>query len=438
MRRRKKSHSAIRVSAVLTPTSSSPPLSRHPRCLVLCDFPFFFLRLVFRKRGRPPFRGVPPAPPPLRSKSAATMTTTQHHHRQRRGRGNKRRKGPRSLSIEGRQTDGSDRQSDVGEGNDAIEREIIAQLEVQRRKRTRQLSSQGESATTTTTIVPSPGARDEPSILDSNGSRTEAEGRPPLPPPTAPVRGGGRERSVVGKFRYDPSSGRYYPISALGTTYERDRDVRVRLIRGRISTTERERDGEERIVDATEYTSGGGPPRRRRHGGIVSCGDVCRIAFRATCPPTDTAFHIERWRSSSSSLSRDRRGEEPPANDDCASGPSPTPFPCSERTRLLLTTSLEYCATSTRRNAIVSTMLGPTSVARKANVTPASSTLETLRNETRMSARLHTDGRCDGRTMRPYYAWRVRASISIPPLPRPVDEWFSMLRPLGNSRGLRP
>ena len=119
----------------------------------------------------------------------------------------------------------------------------------------------------------------------------------------------------------------------------------------------------------------------------------------------------------------------------------PPPFPCTERTKLLLKTSLEYCTSIPRRNAIVSMMLGPMSVARRACITPTLSTLDMLRNQTKKYTHPYThlleDTGCDRRQQRrPYYAWPVHTSKSGSESSS-VQEWFSMLHPLRRPRGLQ-
>jgi hypothetical protein len=329
----------------------------------------------------------------------------QQHHRQRRRNTNK---GPRS-SPEGCRSNSDDRQSGGGGGNNTIEQEIIAQLQLQRKKHARQLLREESVAAT---IATSQGTREDPSTYGLDGSRKVEKRRRSTPE---------CERSVMGNFRYDPTLKRYFPKSAFAATDKNNNDACILRIRKRISTPKNEHDG--CIVDARNLISEKGP----LHGGIVSNGDMRRIAFRGTCLPNDKVFHIEQC-ASYSSPSHDQKRKKLLANEIDAN--ILPPFPCSERTKLLLTTSLEYCTTSTRRNAIVSRMLGPMSIARKATMTPTLSTLEMLRNETKKSTHLYTNRRCDGRPIQPFYAWRVHASKS--------REWFSMLHPLRSSQGLQP
>jgi hypothetical protein len=147
--------------------------------------------------------------------------------------------------------------------------------------------------------------------------------------------------------------------------------------------------------------------------------------------------------ASSSLLLQGKKRKKPRVNA-IADGPPPfppPPFPCTERTKLLLQTSLEYCTSIQRRNAIVSMKLGPMSIARRACITPTLSTLEMLRNQTKKYTHPYThlreDTGCDGRQQRrPYCAWPVHTSKSGSESSS-VQEWFSMLHPLRRSRGLQ-
>lgn len=101
---------------------------------------------------------------------------------------------------------------------------------------------------------------------------------------------------------------------------------------------------------------------RRSGNGYVSFKDVRRIVFRGAClsmiPNSDAI-------TSSSSLQQHRgttrKTKHTKDRDD-------TKAFCTERTSLLLACSLQYCASTHRRNALVSTMIGPIVLARRARI----------------------------------------------------------------------
>ena len=103
-------------------------------------------------------------------------------------------------------------------------------------------------------------------------------------------------------------------------------------------------------------------------------------------------------------------------------------IPCTERTSLLLSTSLQYCANIQRRNAI-SSMLGPMSVARKAKIVSTSSTLEDVKRNTKqynMQSHYSIDRREEGleTCLQPFATTICKSSTSA------SCRWFSMLCPL--------
>ncbi len=376
----------------------------------------------------------------------------KQRQRQRRANINNQYKGPRSASEghnrvnNGRMftTEKPNRQSDGGGGgNNAVDDDddddIVAQLLRQREKQTELLLSK-EIATSMTTAVTStslsrPRDLSPPAAAASHASRTEERRRPPRT--TTPKK---CELSVVvGNFRYDPTLGRYFPTSAFAI--DGNNDACIQRIKEKLlpATT--------KVVDASIIDERSSTPENeqphRLGGGIVTSGDIRRIAsFRGSFLPNDTMMCHGSGRCASSSLPLHGHKRKKLRVNTTADGLPPfppPPFPCTERTKLLLRTSLEYCTSIQRRNSIVSMKLGPVSVARRARITPTSSTLAMLRDQSKKYTthppHIHPpeDTGCDERHHRgrPYYAWPVvHTSKSGSESSSSVQEWFSMLHPL--------
>ena len=371
------------------------------------------------------------------------MKKQRQRQRQRRANTNQY-KGPRSASEgngfnNGRRmtfTEKPNRQSDgggSGSGNNNAgvdgDDDIVAQLQLQRQKQTTtQPSIENSTPTTDVTSTSQSRPRDlsppaAAAALDASRMEERRRRRTTTPKKC--------ERSVVGNFRYDPTLKRYFPISAFAI--DGNNDACIQRITQKLLIDANN------IIDERASTSEN--EQLHRPGGIVTSGDVRRIAlFRGSFLPNDTMCRSSGRCAPSSLLLHGQKKKKLRVNTIADDGPPPfppPPFPCTERTKLLLQASLEYCTSIQRRNSIVSMKLGPMSIARRACITPTSSTLEMLRNQSKKyTTHPHThpleDTGCDERhhQRRPYYAWPVVHTSKSGSESSSVQEWFSMLHPL--------
>ena len=219
------------------------------------------------------------------------------------------------------------------------------------------------------------------------------------------------EPKSAGHFQYDPIRKRYFPKSMVVS--RGNYDPRAQRIRKPSPGAKAANNCENVRV-------------RRLKGSNVSIDDVRRIVFRRTC--------LSRIFNNGECAIQLKGRRKKPRDDIRANCKPPYNF-CSERTSLLLTCSLEYCASIHRRNVMVSKMVSVIVLARRATIIPNMSTLDDIRKEMLRSmhpATHHFRETSQGKILS-YTAWPVDSFTNGTTQPGTntikSPQWFSILHP---------
>ena len=209
----------------------------------------------------------------------------------------------------------------------------------------------------------------------------------------------------VGKFQYNPITKRYFPKSTF--TANGNNDACIQRVQKHLLVT----------TDVSTIDN-----QLRRPAGALTIGDIRWISFRRARLYNDNMYHNNGQRPNTIHEKKKLRANTVKK--------SPPFFPCTERTKLLLTTSLEYCAMSRKRNLIYN-MLGPIIIAKRATITPNLSTLERLRSKSEDFTKCNERSQARQFNAFPIHKWsrndvKSRSDSSS-------SELFSMLLPLSNS-----
>ncbi len=233
-----------------------------------------------------------------------------------------------------------------------------------------------------------------------------------------------------GHFQYDPVKKRYFPKSIF--TSHGNYDACANGIRKRIQGSAEDVmvEGRNKIIDKQNLLL------RWSGNGYVSFKDVRRIVFRGAClsmiPNSDAITSSPSLQQHGGTTTKTKHTKD---RDD-------TKAFCTERTSLLLACSLQYCASTHRRNALVSTMIGPIVLARRARIIPVVSTLEDIRKGTKQMFNHYSPinvNKCKSqRKIRSYSAWEVdsqkhkttTAHHGVDAVVVQSEKWFSILQPL--------
>ncbi len=224
------------------------------------------------------------------------------------------------------------------------------------------------------------------------------------------------EPKSAGHFQYDPIRKRYFPKSMFTSGHYDPCAQRIR----KPSPVGKATDASTNNIENERV--------RRLKGSNVSINDVRRIVFRGTC--------LSRL-CNNGECAMQLKGRRRKPRDDTIRACSKPPYNhCSERTSLLLTCSLEYCASIHRRNAMVSKMVSVIVLARRATIIPNMSSLDDIRKE--MSRFIHPAAPYFKETSRrkilSYTAWPVESLTNGTRHPgtntMKSPQWFSILQPL--------
>lgn len=212
----------------------------------------------------------------------------------------------------------------------------------------------------------------------------------------------------VGNFQYNPITQRYFPKSTFTTNGSTDACIQ-RAQKHLLVTTD---DDNNSTIDNDQL---------RRPAGALTIGDIRRTSFRRAFLYNYSMYHNNGQRPSTIHEKKKLRANTVKKSP---------PFPCTERTKLLLTSSLEYCAMSRKRNLIYN-MLGPIIIAKRATITPNLLTLERLRSKTEDFTKCSERSQARQFNAFPIHKWcrnvvKSRSDSSS-------SELFSMLIPLSNS-----
>lgn len=269
-----------------------------------------------------------------------------------------------------------------GGGGHAIDDDIVAQLQRQRQKQAQQAKQCATVATITNT----------PRELSPAGIDASRNGR------------------SMGKFQYDPATKRYFPKSDFATN-------------GNNNACTQQIQKQLQFIDNADANN----IEMKRYGDNVTTSDIRSMIFRGPCLLNDNICNSNGQHAYSSLLWHGGQKRKKLRAVTRIEDSSP-PFSGTQRMAILQTTSLEYCSSFRRRNAIVS-KLEPITIARRATVKPNLSTLERLRSETKIWTHQFA---CDGRQQkRQLNAWPIQSTKSRSE-PSSAHQLYAMLRPLSN------
>ena len=214
----------------------------------------------------------------------------------------------------------------------------------------------------------------------------------------------------VGIFQYNPITKRYFPKSTF--TANGSNDACIQRVQKHLLAT---------LDDNTIDNLGN--DQLRRPASALTIGEIRRISFRRArlYNHAPSIYHNNGQRPSTIHDKKKLRANTVKKSP---------PFPCTERTKLLLTTALEYCPISRKRNLIYN-MLGPIIIAKRATITSNSSTLLSLRNKSEDFTKCNERSQARQFNAFPIHKWsqnvfKSRSDSSS-------SELFSMLLPLSNS-----
>lgn len=269
---------------------------------------------------------------------------------------------------------------------DAVDDDIVAQLRRQRRQQQQQSNATISAVANRTPSELS--LHKDPNVISSADQHRNIEYK------------------SVGKFQYDPIRKRYFPKSIFAS-YGSD-DPCTQRIRTQTPVA-----AGGKVVNANNMNIE--EQQLLRRSGYVSDKELTMIVFRGICL---SKILFNSGECPTSLTLQDKRKKKNFRDDvrDCYY----PPIHCTERTSLLLTCSLEYCASSHRRNAIA-TMLSPLVIARRATIVPNMSTLDDIRKGTRTRF-LHFP--TNHNDIRSYSAWRVESQNA-----KQSSQWYSILHP---------
>lgn len=317
----------------------------------------------------------------------------------------KKRKKNKGKSLDGR----------VSEHGDTAMDDILAQLQRQREKRKQQQTKEDQTSSAAAASIQVPQHHDDTSTTSNIASSKQTQ----------------KTNVLSGKYHYDPTTKRYYPRSTLKSNG--NNDVCIQRIQEKKQMLQDNmgckvdgpiKSNNDNMEDGFFY-----------HGGAVTDEDVRRVIFRGTCLMSNICKNGgEDMSTITLDGKRNPSKKKQRRHNNVNHLPTETKtverrrIPCTERTSLLLSTSLQYCTNIQKRKA-VSSVLGPMSVARKAKIVSTSSTLEDVKRNTKqynMQSYYSIDRQDEGleTLLQPFATTICKSSTSA------SCRWFSMLCPL--------
>lgn len=235
-----------------------------------------------------------------------------------------------------------------------------------------------------------------------------------------------KKNTSIGDFQYDPVMKRYLPKSAYKP--HGNNDVCIQRVQKERKVN--------KLHDAKEVLVNNDNLFQLR--GNVTDGDIQRVVFRGTyLPRSSNIGDVASLQSKSGKNKRKKRCNNTNLQihkKDFIQSQHQS-MPCSDRTALLLKTSLEYCTNTARRNAITS-LLGPMSIARRAEIVPTQSTLKVIQNGTKKYNNSYVDLEEYGynEPTRPFAEPSQECQQSVGTALGKHGIWFSMLHPIKTPR----
>lgn len=238
------------------------------------------------------------------------------------------------------------------------------------------------------------------------------------------------EAKSMGNFIWDPVLKKYFPKSAFNPNG--NNDVCIQRVQQASNAKSREQTDTESRVD------------KAQHGqqiGAIKGWELQRVVYRGTSLKLYSSNHDQIGGDSHSVSKQKKRKKryntkahgghtESNRRDNINNSWAPT---CSERSVLLLTASLSYCTSTSRRMTIVS-ILSPTCIARRADVVPTVTTKDSLQRrcvrsskgcELSDAAKIRHDRGCAQKKTQPQPSMKNNHNHATT-----IPNWFSMLHPI--------